>query len=404
LATNYRFSYIESERDLEQYEELLRLAFPGEGVDVLGRRLYYKHPQMTSRNFFALWEGDSMVATLNLIPQTWSLSGTPLRVAEMGLVGTHPDYRNRGLQRILNVEFDRRTKEGDYHVAGLEGIPYFYRQFGYEYSVPLDEWAAIPLNKIPTAHEPTLSPLKPEEIPAAKHILESSQSKYILHSNRSTQEWETQEKSGIVGEHPSKTYAVKKSGKVEGYFRVEVQEKTVLLHEFAGVDSILAPGVAAYLRRIGEEKNATELVSRESYIESFDEYLFSLGATKKNAYGWQMKVVDHRKTLNTLAPVFEERLSKSPHKGYTGNIPLNLYSVAVTLSFENGAFKGATEVTPTQKSDVLINLKVFPKMLLGYRSLEELETEYPDVRIKQEFRSLIATLFPKGDAHIHTCY
>ena len=67
------------------------------------------HPEMTARNFFALWDGDLMVATLNLIPQTWSLGGVPLKVAEMGLVATHPEYRNRGLQRMLNKEFDKRV-------------------------------------------------------------------------------------------------------------------------------------------------------------------------------------------------------------------------------------------------------------------------------------------------------
>ncbi len=158
MATNIRFSYVESERDLEHYCELLRLAFPGEGVDILGRRLYEHHPQMTEHNFFALWDGDRMVATLNLIPQTWSLGGVPLKVAEMGLVGTDPAYRKRGLQRMLNKEFDRRTREEGYHLAGLEGIPYFYRQFGFEYSVPLDEWVSIPLIKLPSGNTSDISP------------------------------------------------------------------------------------------------------------------------------------------------------------------------------------------------------------------------------------------------------
>ncbi len=45
--TPYRFSYIEGEHALEEYAALLRLAFPGEGVDVLGKRLYDAHPGMS---------------------------------------------------------------------------------------------------------------------------------------------------------------------------------------------------------------------------------------------------------------------------------------------------------------------------------------------------------------------
>ncbi len=235
-------------------------------------------------------------------------------------------------------------------------------------------------------------------------ILEASQRKYLVHSIRSAREWKTQERFSIVGEHESATYAVRNNGIVVAYFRIEVKDDAVLLHEFAGIDKSLASGVAAFLKRYGEEKRVTELVSREAYIEPFDEYLSGLGASKRRAYAWQMKVVDHKRLLTQLAPVFEERLGASQYKGYTGNVPLDFYSLALTLAFEGGRFKGVTDATPPKRGDVLLNPRVFPKLLLGYRSLEELETEYPDVRIKQEYRHLVAALFPKGEGHIHTTY
>jgi hypothetical protein len=285
---------------------------------------------MTPRNFFAIWDADTMVATLNLIPQTWSLGGIPLRVAEMGLVGTHPEYRNRGLQRILNREFDRRIREDEYHLAGLEGIPYFYRQFGYEYSVSLDEWATIPLDKLPATEMSGISPLSPKEIPRAMSLLEATQRKHLVHCIRSQEEWETQEKSGIVGEQPSKTYAVRQGGKITAYLRANVKDKARAL--------------------------------------------------------------------------FEERIKNSPLIGYSGMVPLNLYKVTVTLNFQNGAVTDVKQSKSEQKGDILVNPRIFPKMLLGYRSLAELEYEYPDVRIKPEYRPVIETLFPKGSGHIHTTY
>ena len=126
-TTPHRFCHIEGEHALEEYAALLRLAFPGEGVNVLGKRLYDVYPGMSPRNFFSLWDGDRIVATLNLIPMIWSLEGVPLSVAEMGLVATHPKYRHRGLQRLLNKELDKRLVEDGYDLAAIEGIPYFYR-------------------------------------------------------------------------------------------------------------------------------------------------------------------------------------------------------------------------------------------------------------------------------------
>ena len=404
MTDSFKFSYVETEHDLEEYAALLRLAFPGEGVDILGKRLYGNHPAMTPLNFFALWDGDIMVATLNLIPMTWSLGGIPLKVAEMGLVATHPEYRHKGLQRVLNREFDRRIQEERYDLAAIEGIPYFYRQFGYEYSVPLDEWAAIPLDKLPTSDVSSVSPLKPDEVPCAMALLDATQRKHLMHCIRSREEWATQERSGIVGEHTSKTYVVRRRGIIIAYFRASVENKEVLLHEITETNKAASSMVASFLRQLGKENGAFELVSRESYVEPFDEYLFSLGASKRRTYAWQMKVVYPQRILEKITPLFEERVKNSMFKGYSGRVPLNLYIVTVTLTFENGTITDVKQTASEQTGDILVNPSIFPKMLFGYRSLTELEAEYPDVRIKPEYRPIIETLFPKGNSHIHTTY
>jgi len=344
------------------------------------------------------------VATLNLIPMTWSLGGIPLKVAEMGLVATHPEYRHRGLQRLLNLEFDKRIQEEEYHLAAIEGIPYFYRQFGYEYSVMLDEWASIPLDKLPMKAAPGISPLQPEEILVAMSLLEASQRKYLVHLIRTPEEWVTQEKAGIVGEHKSTTYAVRVGGEITSYFRAGVEGKAVLLHEVTETDEATSAIIAAFLRKLGEENGAIELVSREGYIEPISKYLHDLGASRRRPYAWQMKIIDHQRILEKIKPLFEERIKHSNLGGYSGSISLNLYGVTVTLIFENGIAGDVKQSPSEQKGDIQINPRIFPKMLLGYRSINELEEEYLDVSIKPPYRQVMEILFPKEDAHIHTSY
>lgn len=244
-TTHYRFSYIKNEHDWEEYSKLLQTAFPGEGVDILARRLRNNHPSMTFRNFFSLWDGDRMVATLNLIPQTWSLGGIELKVAEMGLVASDPDYRNKGLQRILNKHFDKHLKEDCYHLAAIEGIPFFYRQFGYEYSVPLDEWASLPLQNLPTQMSYDISSLITEDVPRVMELLEVCQKKYLVHSIRSREEWEAQERNGHVGESTSRTYIVKRHGSAVAYFRATIRDAVVLLHEINDTDEEMSKQIAA---------------------------------------------------------------------------------------------------------------------------------------------------------------
>jgi predicted N-acetyltransferase YhbS len=404
VPTPFRFSYIESENDWDAYSRLLQAAFPGEDVDLLAKRLSTNHPVMTSKNFFSLWDGDKMVATLNLIPQTWNLGGVNLAVAEMGLVASDPEYRKRGLQRTLNIEFDRRIRDDGYHLAAIEGIPYFYRQFGYEYALPLDHWASIPLTRLPQNQSSDIYPLIADEIPRAMELLEFSQRKYIMHSVRSRKEWEAQERIGYVGEKASKTYAVRRCGLPIAYFRATIKDAAILLHEITDTDDETSVQIASFLRNLGDNNGATELVSRESYDAPFNKYLQSLGAKEKPLYGWQVKIIDPFRVIKVISPVLEGRIACSPLRDYTGQVPLNLYGVTVTLTFVSGDITCVKQSSSAQRDNVMINPRVFPKLLLGYRSIDELELEYLDVRLKPEYRELVGVLFPKTTAYIHTCY
>jgi predicted N-acetyltransferase YhbS len=403
-TTHYRFSYIKSEHDWEEYQRLLQVAFAGEGVDILARRLWNDHPVMTSSNFFSLWDGDKMVATLNLIPQTWSLGGIKLKVAEMGLVASDPAYRNRGLQRILNKQFDKRLREDGYHLAVIEGIPFFYRQFGYEYSIPLDDQALLPLQNLPKQLSYVIAPLAHEDVPNVMKLLEASQKKYLVHSIRSREEWIMQERTGHVGESTNKTYIVKRKGSHIAYFRATIKDAVVILHEINDTDEETSKQIAAFLRKLGEENGSTELASKESYDAPFNKYLSTLGSTEKQPYAWQVKVVDPFRVLTAITKVFEERVAQSQYQSYTGLIPINLYGVTITITFTDGLITGVKQNPSEQRGDIMINPRIFSKMLLGYRSLDELESEYLDVRIKPEYRELVSILFPKTKAHIHTCY
>src|SRR5579884_1706465 len=59
------------------------------------------HPTFRPELFTIVEDASSgqIVSSLNLIPQTWSYGGIPVGVGRIELVGTHPDYRRRGLVR-----------------------------------------------------------------------------------------------------------------------------------------------------------------------------------------------------------------------------------------------------------------------------------------------------------------
>src|SRR5512137_291623 len=64
--------------------------------------------------------------------------GIPFKIGRPELVGTLPEYRNRGLVRIQFEEIHKWSAERGEMVQAITGIPYYYRLFGYEMCVDLD--------------------------------------------------------------------------------------------------------------------------------------------------------------------------------------------------------------------------------------------------------------------------
>ena len=69
---------------------------------------------------------------------------------------------------------------------------------------------------------------------------------------------------------------------------------------------------------------------------SIQQISFNLGSIEKPPYAWQIKVVDQFRILTAITTVLEKRIAKSPHKGCTGVVPINLYCVTVVLAFTDG--------------------------------------------------------------------
>ena len=78
-----------------------------------------------------------IVSSLNLISQTWSYAGIEFGVGRPELVGTLPEYRNRGLVRAQFEVVHQWSAERGELMQAITGIPYYYRQFGYEMGLAL---------------------------------------------------------------------------------------------------------------------------------------------------------------------------------------------------------------------------------------------------------------------------
>ncbi|KAF8948139.1 hypothetical protein BGZ47_006247 [Haplosporangium gracile] len=140
---------------------------PSELLKAGARRLLSGKTAAMSEYDYALVEDTANMAKgLNPIVACVALHNVPAYYGSVNLVfgkpeliATEPSYRNKGLIRRLMHEMIHPASEARGHVLQfIPGIPYFYRQFGYEYGLnPLSG------SKLDSLDIPPLSPTKQGE-------------------------------------------------------------------------------------------------------------------------------------------------------------------------------------------------------------------------------------------------
>jgi predicted acetyltransferase len=305
-------------------------------------------------------------------------------------------------------EYDKRVLEQGYYLSAIEGIPYFYRQFGYEYAIPLDEQTRIRLEEIPD-YEPvhTIRPLANSDISKAMELLEWSQRKFYVHSVRDKAIWKMQQEAHMAAEYDFEGYSVEKEGQMIAYFRISQnpESKELFLREITDVDQCGARSVLKFLKENGLQFGLETLVCTVSRCEPFVECLVAAEhAEQPPPYAWQIRVTDYAKMLLRMKSLFEKRLETSSFSRMTGKINLNFYRYTVQLTIEDGAIIDFQRIEESEDRTLRFNPTVFTQLLLGHRSREELELVYPDFIVRPSHRLLIDTLFPKLSSYIHTAY
>lgn len=132
--------------------------------------------------------------------------------------------------------------------------------------------------------------------------------------------------------------------------------------------------------------------------------LRALGGIKNKPYAWQVKIVDLLKLFKKLIPLFEKRIGSSKFKGHTETLNFNFRKYTIQVKFEKGKVEKMTKIPENEDRTIGLNPYVFPELVLGYKSREELESAYPDFSIRSSHKELIDVLFPKNPSYIQYAY
>ena len=362
-----------------------------------------------------------IVSSLNLINQTWSYAGIEFGVGRPELVGTSPEYRNRGLIRAQFEVVHQWSKERGHKVQAITGIPYYYRQFGYEMCITLGGSRLgylphVPKLKDDEVEKYTFRTAVPTDIPFIMEVYETTVKRSLVSCVRDEANWRYD-----VFEKDERTRAewviIESTEKAPVGFLLHGRELwgpilTVWGYELKAGASFLdiTPSVIRYLAKKGKE-----LAEKKDDIE-FSGYGFELGAVHpvydvlpermprvNHPYAWYMRVADIPDFLKLIGPVLEKRMTASPVVGYSGDLKLSFYRSGVKFSFEEGKLQNCESYLPEtgEDGDVLFPDLTFLRVLFGYTSFDELDRMFPDCFARNDHgRALIKFLFPKQPSNL----
>lgn len=367
-------------------------------------------------------EGNPLVACTCLWRQEWEYEGIVFGVGQPEFVVTLPEYRNRGLIRALFEMLHTRSEAEGHLVQVITGIPYFYRQFGYEYALELDGRRVTYLSLIPQAQASTAEPYTLrattyEDIPALRELYKRQCSGSMVSSIATERYWRYQveeEPDPKIGKQICVKMIVDNAGAVQGYVMASMRRwgSSVTVYglnlaasvNWQAVVPSLLRALQAYGMQIPAMGSDTPPLNAISFALGSKHPLYeALGETLaplyELPYAWYVRVPDVLAFVRHIAPALERRLANSVAAGYTGELTLNFFRGGLRMVFDRGRI---TRIEPWRApayksdADATCPALVFLQLLFGYRGLDELRSAFPDVSIeKHDAEVLLNALFPK---------
>jgi GNAT superfamily N-acetyltransferase len=351
-----------------------------------------------------------------LIRQTWSYAGIPISVGRPELIGTDPEYRGHGLVRAQLAEAHSHGEVQGELVQAITGIPWFYRQFGYEpaiitNAVHTGDPASIPALPDRVAEAFPIRPATEVDLPLIERLYRRAAERALVSTIRDEAIWRYE----LSGRTPRSDYLhhlriiETAAGSPAGFFAYHADLRggtlscTVCELEDEVAWDAVAPAVLRALRAAGEA------LSSELGLP-FDRIAFDwtpghpfpvaagLHPDPADAFAWYIRVPDLPAFVRHIAPVLETRLARSEFAGLTRELGITFYRDGLRLAFADGRLSAVDRVPGISHrvADAAFPGLTFLQLLFGSRRFQELAFAFPnEVRVRDDAtRALLTTLFP----------
>jgi hypothetical protein len=396
---------------------------PDKYVAAWTRDLFEKpHPTLDVGDFTIVedFKRGEIVSSMNLIPQTWSYAGIHFEVGRPELVGTAPEYRNRGLVRAQFEVIHRWSAERGHKVQAITGIPYYYRQFGYEMGLDLGGGRIgykpdVPKLKDGEREPFQVRPADDGDVPFIEELYRKASQRYLVSCvwDRGLWRYELLGKSKQNINRRELRIIQNAAGKRIGFLahpgRVWGSNLIAVAYELdEGVSwGAVTPSVIRYLFSTGETYAARDEKSDEfagfgfytGIAHPVHQVLHNSLPKVQRPYAWYIRVPDITDFVDHISSVLSGRLAASPYAGHSGELKFTFYRSGLRMVFEHGGLSCVEPWKPEpnpHSGDAAFPNLTFLQLLFGYRSLAELDHAFADCGWKNDAAyGLVDALFPK---------
>jgi hypothetical protein len=385
------------------------------------------HPTCDASDFTVIEDTTtgSIVSSACLIGQRFSYEGVELDAGLPELVGTHPDYRRRGLVREQFEVLHRWSKERGHLMQAIAGIPYYYRRFGYEMAVYMGWGCRVYVQdlpgKPPGGHDGQGSPrsyhLRPATAADAHFLTDldhRARGRYLLASTRDEVLWRYE----VAGRDPESDESLEvrivenAAGEPAGFISHarDLRDGNLEVDGYELANGVswleVTPFVLSELAEIGHKRASDEkglasltfaLGEHHPLYDAIPEPpLYRLD--RNDHYAFYVRVPDLPEFLRHVGSVLERRLEASVAAGHTGEVKVSFYGGGFRLDLERGRLSAVEHWGPTieEEGEAAFPDLTFLQLLLGHRSLEELDYAFADCSPGEgDARVLLGALFPR---------
>ncbi|GGN23031.1 hypothetical protein GCM10011609_75540 [Lentzea pudingi] len=330
-------------------------------------------------------DGDRIVSTVTLMDETVTLAGLDIPAGQLEQVATDTEYEGRGLVRqLIGWAHDRSAERG--HLLQLVmGVPYFYRQFGYSYSIPVKQTRALTEVPAPVAGH-TIRRATEADVPVLQRLQDDAQRGADLRMGHTTRCWRW-----LIHRTGSITWIVDRDGTPVATGRSTPEEAgDVVLGEIAGVDDDAVRALVALV-------NPAQVGERHPVLEP----LLAGRAPELDQY--MLRIPDVPRLFEHLRPVFTRRLSG--HEPV--DVVLGFFRTHVRFHWDGeriGPYEwGGTLLGPGSLGGAGIAPDLLAPLLFGPHGMDGLRRIYSDIYPGPR-TELMTRLFPPVSSDLITFY